>query len=239
MEPAFILLLGKPSEWLPLLPLFSFFLLAGVEAGPFALVVEEAKRLTLPPAVLEVEAAKGLTLPPAVADWPANCLAWALSARVAEPTEPTHLPGVEATPSAWRTERLGDVDFAVLPALGVETDFVVLTALGVETGVAPPRRCGGRVERCGRPATESGAEAFVLGEAFVLLVRRGGMLEGVSRGTKCGGTRKERWGAEGWRAERRKAETTAAGRRCDGDCVILIGGRHTVRVWQMPFSTDN
>ena len=56
------------------------------------------------------------------------------------------------------------------------------------------------------------AEAFGLAGAFVVLFRRlGGMLEGVLRGTKCGGTRKDGWGAEGWQSARRTAETTAAG----------------------------
>ena len=136
---------------------------------------------------MAVEESKRLPLPTAAA-----ARAWALAARVAERTP---LPSEEATASAWRPERLGDVDLVML-------DFdlgVVLPALGVETGVEPPRRWGGRIARFGRPATEDpfgdlgGAEAFVLGEAFVLLVRRlGGMLEGGSRGTKCGG-----WGAEG------------------------------------------
>ena len=69
-----------------------------------------------------VEESKRLTLPPAVADWAANSLAWALAARVAEPPP---LPSEEATASAWRPERRGDFD--------LELDLgVVMTTLGVK-----------------------------------------------------------------------------------------------------------
>ena len=150
-----------------------FFLLPGVEAGPFPLAAEEAKRLPLPPAAAAREA---------------NSLAWAVTARDAEPRL---LPSEEATATAWRPARRGGVDLVLLDLdLGV-----ALPALGVETGAEPPRRSGGRLARFGRSATGDPFRDLggALAEAFVVLVRRlGGTWEGASRGTTCGG-----WGAEG------------------------------------------
>ena len=166
MEPALFLLLGKPSELvgLPLLPLFFFFLLPGVEAGPFPLAAGEAKRLPLPPLLDAREA---------------NNLAWAVTAPGAKPTP---LPSEEATASTWRAERRGGGVLVSL-ALGV-----VFPALGVETGVGPPRRSGGRAARFGRLATAVAAgdpfRALSFGRAFagafvaVLLL---GMLIDVAR----------------------------------------------------------
>ena len=108
-----------------------------MEAGPFPLAAEEAKRLPFLPA-----ADKPLPLP--------------LDARKAEPrawavptwgAEPTPLPSEEARASAWRAEQRAGVVLVSL-ALGV-----VLPALGVEPGVEPPRHSGGHVARFGRLAT--------------------------------------------------------------------------------------
>ena len=182
-----------------MIPLLVFFLLRGVESGPFFLPLlrvraGEAKALSsLLPLPLAAEEAKCLPLPPAAT----KPLPLPLDAREAEPLagplpargdEPPPLPSGEARALALRAERqCGAV--LVLLVLGV-----LLLALGVEPGVGTgpgddPKKSGECVVRFGRSATAVAAgdpfRALASGRALAgafVLVLLVSMLEGVSRG---------------------------------------------------------